>query len=181
MELKQASGLQGNEVLGNSILSILNGMEFSRSRALKILAENGITEIQGDVWYPLPKVLQAYHRVFEKVGPSTMRAVGRKIPENANLPPDIDTLEKALGSLDVAYRMNHRGPGDMGGYHYQPVAPRHVRLVCDSPYPCDVDLGILEAFGDKFRPKDSIRVRIEHDTRTCRLRGDGACTYDITW
>jgi hypothetical protein len=77
--------------------------------------------------------------------------------------------------------MNHRGPGDIGGYHFQPVAPRHARLVCDNPYPCDMDQGLIEAFADKFRPKDSLRVRIEHNGQGCRLRGDGACTYDVTW
>lgn len=182
MELKEAGGPpQGNEVLGTAILSIINGMEFSQSRALKILSENGITTIQGDVWYPMTGVLRAFSRVFEKVGPSTVRAIGRKVPENAQMPPDIDSLEKALRSLDLAYQMNHRGPSARGGYHCQPVGARHVRMVCDNPYPCDMDLGILDAFADKFRPKDSVRVRIEHDTRTCRLRGDGACTYDITW
>ncbi len=181
MELKQASGLRENEVLGNAILAILNGMEFSQSRALKILAENGINSVKGDVWYPMLGVLQSFHRVFEKVGPSTVRAIGRKIPENAQMPPAIDSLEKALRSVDVAYRMNHRGPGAIGGYLYQDVGPRHARLVCDNPYPCDMDLGLIESFADKFRPKDSIRVRIEHDTRSCRLRGDGACTYDVTW
>lgn len=181
MELSNTEAFQGKEVLGNCILSIVDAMAFSRSRALKILAENGITSVHGEQWYPLPAVLKACRHIFEKVGPSTVKMMGRRIPENASFPPNIDSLEKALGTLDVAYRMNHRGGGFLGGYHFQPAGDRHMRLVCDNPYPCDMDLGILEGFADKFRPKDSVRVRIEHDPRTCRNRGDTACTYDITW
>jgi hypothetical protein len=178
---KEVESLQGVKVMGRSVLAIVHGMEFSQSRVTKILLENGITTVKADQWYPLPAVLNSFRRIFEKVGPSTVRTIGRKIPDNAGLPPDIDTLEKSLRSLDMAYRMNHRGEGPIGSYYYQSMGSRHARIMCDNPYPCDMDQGILEGLGDKFRPKDSIRVRIEHDPRTCRLRGDTACTYDVIW
>jgi hypothetical protein len=44
-----------------------------------------------------------------------MFLIGKAIPEKAVLPPEIDSLEKALHSINMAYRMNHRG-GEFGFY-----------------------------------------------------------------
>lgn len=181
MELKNPASLQGVEVVGQSILAIVNGMELAQSRALRILAENGITPLKADTWYPMPALLKSFQLVFEKIGPSTVRTIGRKIPDSAHFPPDIDTLEKGLRAIDVAYRMNHRGRGAIGGYRFESVDKRNAKMVCDNPYPCDLDLGLIEAIGDRFRPKDSLWVRIEHEPKSCRRKGDGACTYSITW
>ena len=69
----------------------------------------------------------------------------------------------------------------IGGYHYEQHDRRSAKMVCDNPYPCDLDLGLVEAICDRYRPKDSLWVRIEHDPRSCRRRGDTSCTYLITW
>ncbi|MCP3099833.1 hypothetical protein LZ198_13240 [Myxococcus sp. K15C18031901] len=175
------TAFQGVEVVGQSILAIVNGMELAQARALRILAENGITPLEAKTWYPMPALLKSFSLVFEKIGPSTVRTIGRKIPDSAHFPPDIDTLEKGLRAVDMAYRMNHRGKGAIGGYHYEPVDKRNAKMRCDNPYPCDLDYGLLEAITDRFRPKDSLWVRIEHDPKSCRRRGDGACTYNISW
>ncbi|NOK05842.1 MULTISPECIES: hypothetical protein [Myxococcus] len=177
----QPMSFQGIEVIGQSILAIVNGMELAQSRALRILGENGIAPLKADAWYPMPALLKSFQLVFDKIGPSTVRTIGRKIPDSAHFPPDIDTLEKGLRAVDMAYRMNHRGKGTIGGYRFEPVDKRNARMVCDNPYPCDLDLGLIEAIGDRFRPKDSLWVRIEHEAKSCRRRGDSACTYSINW
>ncbi|QSQ12660.1 hypothetical protein [Myxococcus landrumensis] len=175
------AAFQGVEVIGQSILSIVNGMELAQARALRILAENGISPLEAKSWYPMPALLKSFSLVFEKIGPSTVRTIGRKIPENAQFPPDIDTLEKVLRAVDPTYRMNHRGKGHIGGYHFEGVDKRNAKMRCDNPYPCDLDYGLLEAITDRFRPKDSLWVRIEHDPKSCRRRGDTACVYTISW
>jgi len=167
------------QVHGQSVFVIVGGMEVVQARALRILAENGIAPLRPDQWYPLANVLNAFKLIFEKIGPSTVRAIGRKVPETARFPPDIDSLEKGLRSVQVAYQMEHKPP--VGGYHYVAVDRRSAKMVCDNPYPCDLDLGLVEAICDRFRPKDALWVRIEHDPKTCRRRGDTSCTYLITW
>jgi hypothetical protein len=156
-------------------------MEVVQARALRILAENGIAPLNPDGWYPMSALLNSFRLIFEKIGPSTVRAIGRKIPENAQFPTDMDSLEKGLRSIDVAYHMNHRGPDPIGGYHYGQADRRSVTMFCDNPYPCDLDLGLIEAICDRFRPKDALWIRIEHDPKTCRRRGDASCTYVIAW
>jgi hypothetical protein len=169
------------EVLGNSILSALEAMKIAPERAQRIFAEHGITQPAKDAWYPVDSVLRAYRDILNQIGPNTMKAVGRNIPKNAEFPPGLGTVEQALQSLDTAYRMNHRGPGDIGGYHYEPVGARAARITCDNPYPCPVDEGIVEAIAERFKPKDAFFIRLQHEPATCRDRGDAACTYQVAW
>lgn len=170
-----------SQVVGQSILAIVGGMEVVQARALRILEENGIAPLKADVWYPMSSLLNSFQLIFEKIGPSTVRAIGRKIPDNARFPANVDSLEKGLRSIDVAYHLNHRGSDKIGDYRYEQIDRRSARMVCDNPYPCDLDLGLIEAVCDRFRPKDALWVRIEHDPKSCRRRGDASCTYLITW
>lgn len=169
------------EVLGQAVMSIVQGMDVVQARALRMLAEHGISPLKPDAWYPMPAVLAAFQRIFELIGPITVRAIGRKVPESAPFPQDIRTLEDAMRSLETAYWMNHRGDRNIGHHHYEPVGPRQGRMVNDTPYPCDLDLGIIEAMADRFRPADALWVRIEHDPASCRKRGDRTCTYHLSW
>jgi hypothetical protein len=155
-------------------------MKLGRDRALKLLAEHGISPVEASRWYPLSAMLSTYRTIIKEIGPSTMRAVGRKLPEHAKFPADITSMEMALRSVDTAYRMNHRGSGDIGGYHCMSTGPRSVRMHCDNPYPCLLDEGLLQGLGERFRPSDAW-VRIEHAPQSCRDRGDASCTYTISW
>jgi hypothetical protein len=169
------------EVKGQSIMAVVSAMSLIQKRALKILADRGITPLEKETWYPLDRILEAFHAIHQEIGPNTIRAVGRKIPENAQFPPDIVTVEDALRSIDVAYKMNHRGPGSIGGYHFTTTSERTGKMVCDNPYPCPMDEGLLEAMGERFRPKDSLWVRVEHQPGSCRVSGATACSFKITW
>jgi hypothetical protein len=169
------------EVLGKAILSILGGMDVAQTRAVRILEQNGISSLTADRWYPQQSVLNAFKTIFEKVGPSTVRMIGRKIPETAEFPPAINSIESALQSIDMAYRMNHRGASKMGVYLYESTGKRSARLVCENPYPCAMDTGLIEGMGDRFMPKDSIRVRVEHMAGECRHKGGESCTYSVIW
>jgi hypothetical protein len=169
------------EVKGQSIMAMVAAMSITRNRALKILADQGITPLENERWYPMDKFLEAIRTLQKEIGPNTTKAVGRKIPENAMFPPNIRTLEDAFRSIDMAYRMNHRGSGSIGGYHYTRVGDRSAQMLCDNPYPCPLDEGLLEAIGERFRPVDSLWVRVEHQPGDCRKNGATACTFNLSW
>jgi hypothetical protein len=169
------------EVAGRAVLSIMGGLELMRQRAMRILNTAGIPELQPDAWYPQQAVLDTFKTVFEKIGPSTVQTIGRKIPDHASFPPDIDTLEKALHSLDVAYRMNHRGARNLGSFRVTMEGPRKARVLADNPYPCVMDLGLVEGMADRFRPKDAVHLRVEHAPGPCRHKGGATCTYEVAW
>jgi hypothetical protein len=169
------------EVKGQAIMSIVAAMALVQGRALKLLADRGITPLEKESWYPLDRLLEVFQAIQTEIGRNTLKAVGRKIPENAQFPPNIRSLEEGFRSIDVAYGMSHRGPGNAGGYHYTPVGERTARMTCDNPYPCPMDEGLLEAIGERFRPPDSLWVRVEHQPGSCRKNGGPSCTYNLSW
>jgi hypothetical protein len=168
------------EVKGQAVMAIVAAMSLIQSQALKILADRGITPLEKDRWYPVDRALEVFKIIQTEIGPTTVKAVGRKMPEVAEFPP-ISSIEEGFRSIDVAYRMNHRGLGNIGGYVYKSLGERKGQIVCNVPYPCALDEGILEAIGERFKPKGSLWVRVEHAPGSCRKHGGDSCTYNLSW
>jgi len=168
------------EVNGETVFAIVDGMGSFRQSALHILAENNIPDPKAGFWYSQQNWLNAFNGISERIGPKTLHAIGQKIPENAQFPPEIDSIEKALGAIDVAYHMNHRG-GDIGSYHFASTGPRSAKLVCTNPYPCDFDNGIITAMEKRFAPGGSVPKVRHDDSCPCRKMGAESCTYTVSW
>ena len=183
------------EVNGQTVLSIANGMGSMKQMGLKILANNNINEPHPEKWYPQQDWLNAFKQISKEIGNYTLFEIGKSIPENAEFPPHIDSIEKALAAIDIAYHMNHRLHGKtlfdpatgkleegLGHYSFTQISDKKVEILCDNPYPCDFDRGIIEAMARRFKPEDSRVVNIEHDSvKSCRNNGDNTCSYIITW
>ena len=190
----QAS-LPNVEVTGEGVLSVVDGMGVFKNRALKILSENGISQPTKGQWYPQQAFLDSFRIIAETIGSKTLHAIGRKVPENAHFPDDINDIESALQSIDVAYHMNQRLNGvpmydpstgkmleGIGHYHYQKLGENKIKMKCDTPYPCDFDHGLIEAMARKFKPPGCLFVEVRHDDTTkCRTKGDESCTYYVEW
>ena len=167
-------------VNGQTVLSVLSGMGNFQSSAVQILARHGIINAQATGWYPQQAWLDAFREIYQTIGPRTLYQIGLSIPRSAKFPPGIDTLEKALGSIDVAYHMNHRG-GEIGHYVFQMTGPTQGTMVCRNPYPCDFDRGILDSITQRFKPNGSV-VRVQHDAgKPCRSRQGDSCTFMVSW
>ena len=186
----------GIEVIGSSVLIIVQGL-INQEFALKVLAEKGLKDINPEKWYPLQSWLDAYKTISDKIGPVALFAIGKKIPELAKWPPQVNSIETALSSLDIAYHMNHRLPGNqnamfdpktgvmqegIGHYKVVKTGDRAMTITCDNPYPCEFDKGVITATAKKFKPADvaSIIV-IEDESVKCRNNGGQACVYKVTW
>lgn len=186
---------QSVEVNGETVRSIVAGMGVFKDRALKFLGENGIVDPEPGKWYSQQAWLNAFKTISEATGEFTLFNIGKKIPENAQFPPEINDIFKALAAIDVAYHLNHRLNGEIlfnpktgemkegiGHYHFARETDRKIRLVCANPYPCDFDRGIIEAMATKFKPANTSVVIVKHDdTQPCRKKGDDSCTYLVSW
>ncbi len=166
------------EVSGAAILSTLAGMG---SRVDEIMARHGLVGVTADGWYPQQAWLDVLRSIYEGEGPTLfdMVSIGMKIPETALWPPEIDTVEAALASIDMAYHMNHRN-GEIGHYRAETVGERHMQIICDNPYPSDFDYGIIYATVRRFMPEGWGFTLVRADTPS-RLKGDDCCIYEITW
>jgi hypothetical protein len=168
------------QVNGQTVLSVVQGMGAFKERALKVLADNGIPNPQVNQWYPQQSWLNAFKTLSETVGPTTLKLIGQSIPANADWPPQVNSIETALPSIDVAYHMNHKG-GEIGHYSFTQTGPKSGKMVCDNPYPCEFDRGIVEAVAKKFAPPSAFVTVVHDDSQPCRKKGENACTYQITW
>jgi len=183
------------EVNGETVLSIVSGMELFKAEAMKILKQNGIDNPAPGKWYPQQSWLNAFKTISEKLGASTLFLIGKKIPENAQWPPFVNSIETALPSIDIAYHMNHRLGAEplfnpqtgtmkegIGHYGFEKTGDFSAVMVCPNPYPCDFDRGIIESAAKKFKKADARTLKVTHDdSKPCRKKGGDSCTYIITW
>ncbi len=166
------------EVLGQSMLGIFTVM----GEAVKpLLVKHGLTDIKPEGWYPIQPYLDVYRDIFlNRQGKINLVNVGMKVPENAVFPPEIDSIDKAMLVLDEAYHLNHRG-GEIGHYHAKVVNSRRIDIIAETPFPCDLDIGIVRGLAYRFRPPKS-DLAVYHDLDSpCRKNGSDRCIYHVTW
>jgi len=160
---------------------LIEASGFFKEQMQKIMAEKGIKEIQQNSWYPQQIILDIYKTIYETIGANTLFLIGKSVPERAIFPPEIDSLRKALSSIDTAYHINNRGK-NIGYYKFRRTEERTAVMVCNNPFPCDFDRGIISAMTDKFKPKGCFhKAKLTHDEGTCRNKSDDSCTYIISW
>jgi hypothetical protein len=168
------------EVNGETVLATVNAFpEYMRKIALDILKKNGIENPAPGIWYSQKAWLDSFKEVSLKFGSNTLFEIGKAIPANAKFPPEINNIEKALASIDVAYKMNHRN-GDIGFYKLVSHDANTKILVmnCKNPYPCDFDRGIITTMARKF--KAGVVVKLD-TTKPSRNEGAEDSWYIITY
>jgi hypothetical protein len=174
------AGAPAAEVSGEAVMSVVEGMGAFRRAGITILAECGIVDPAPGKWYKQQDWVAAFKKIAETIGPSTLNAIGKKIPENAIFPPSIRDIDGALGSLNDAYHMNHRN-GEAGDFTFKKTGDRSGTMTSDTPYPCDFDLGVLSATAVRFATPGSFPRVTHDDTAPCRKKGGRSCTFHITW
>jgi len=190
----------GVEVSGASLGAIVDGFKKYPTVAMKYLSKFGLTksapgkqpEVDRNGWYSLEDWLAAYEGIANEVGPNSLYGIGKSIPENAVFPPHVKDIYSAIGSIDVAFHMNHRKNGapmfnpetgqmleGIGHYKMEPVqGENRIICICENPYPCDFDRGIISAMASRFEAL----ARTAHDNEApCRKNGADSCTYVVMW
>ena len=80
----------------------------------------------------------------------------------------------------MGYHMNHRG-GEIGSYTLTQIESNRAVMVCNNPYPCDFDRGILVSSVRGFAGTTTL-VTEKHDaSQGCRKLGGESCTYILEW
>lgn len=172
------------EVNGETVSAIVNAFpEYLTNMALQILKKSGIVNPVPGQWYSQKSWLNAFKDISDKFGSNTLFEIGKAIPSNAQFPSEIDNLENALNSIDIAYQMNHRN-GEIGYYMLISIdlKGKTATMNCKNPYPCDFDRGIITAMARKFRPLDSNFPEVVLDeSKPNRKKGDEESWYIVKW
>jgi hypothetical protein len=188
----------GVEVNGTTIMAVVSGMGTFRNLAMTYLRRRGLDAVVADDkhWYSQQAWLDVFQALATEVGDSTLYSIGLKIPENAVFPQEIDSVEKALASIDVAYHMNHRNKQGqvlfdpvarpkspmlegIGHYGFEKIEGQsRARMVCANPYPCAFDRGIIAAMAARFARLPEV---LHDDSKPCRKQGGESCTYLVSW
>jgi len=189
----------GIEVRGLGLQWIVGGFRILPDTGLRYLTRYGLTTpgpdgkptLDPDGWNSLEKFLACFEAVSRDVGPNVLHDIGRNLGLNAPLPPTIRDVDASLRAMDLTYHMFHRKAGavmfdaltgrmleGIGHYGFQRVGTeKKITSVCENPYPCDFDRGVVLGFAGRFEP----RAKVEHVAGPCRKNGADACTYVVTW
>lgn len=169
------------EVRGETVRSLVDSLSDLKEFVIEILNNNGIVYPFNQEWYSRDAWILSLRQVGEKLGTSALFSIGRNVFEQAIFPPELVDLKSALESIDVAYYMNHQN-GDIGHYKLAFFEEFKATMICDNPYPCDFDRGIITSISLKFIPEQTFTVKVVHDeSKSCRSKGGDSCTYQITW
>jgi hypothetical protein len=146
-----------------------------------LLERHGIENVQPDGWYPQQFFLNFFREVAQGDFSSMLDlvSIGMKMPELAYRPEGIQTVEDALFSIGVTYQMNHEGD-EIGFYEAVRTGKRQMEMVCQNPYPCDFDYGIIYNTARLYQPVDG-HVMVIHTQGECRKQGDDTCVYEVSW
>ncbi len=164
-----------NLIYGSSMNAFIDGMMI-RGVGREILAREGLAEIDPNAMYTQQKGLDIMRRIAEKLGDETLYSIGYRVPYNVDFPDSIRDVRSALQSIQPAYQKAVLGT-NTGRYAF--AEPEHgcFEVLCENPYPCDFDLGIVSALVDRFR--GSQLYQIIHAPDCCRKTGGAHCRYRV--
>ena len=149
-----------------------------RSRGEKVVARNcGVSSVPtgAGATYSMQGYLKALKELQDQFGQSFLQRVGSLIFSKALFPPGIKGIEGAMHSIDVAYNMN--STGKIGSYRFTATGSRGV-MVCDNPFPCAFDFGLLLSVAARFAPS----AKVTHlDPECCRHTDGESCSYSVEW
>jgi len=144
--------------------------------AEKFYEKNNTKGIDVNKFYPQQAYLDMLRQISDQLGEATLLRIGEMIIDNTKRRPSgVNTLEKALATINDAYMMNHRG-GEIGSYRYEKIDDKTYKMTCDNPYPCAFYMGIMRGIIKKFSPSAAVR----HAEGECRAKGESRCTYVVT-
>lgn len=175
---------EGVEVNGQTILSHIKALDVGQELRSEILRAHGIDNPQPGRWYSQQSWLNAFKELYESAGDQILFNIGQAIPAHALFPPPgTDNLEKALKSIDKAYQKHHRG-GEIGSYRLIMFSEKERKAImfCQTPYPSELDRGIISKLVQDYRPDSSGNYAVELDReKSSRKKGHHNCTYNIYW
>ena len=169
-------------VKGMLLTAFLQAFGAYKSRGERVLKRHlggESIEINENELYPCSKVLAGFRELQDQFGPDFIQRVGQFLYENVPFPEELDSFEATLAGMNPVYYGTHaNAEGKIGHYRFEKTGPKSGLMVCDNPYPCAFDMGILLGVAKSFGEEATITHEKEEP---CRRDGGERCTYRIEW
>lgn len=169
-----------NETRGSAIAAAIEVIGYER--LVRVLYRHGLANLQRDAWYPQQTELDLLRDMYHQ-SEVTMIAVGMALADSVIFASSsMRTLRDALLRLNDAYQSIHRGY-DVGSYALQMKSEREAILTCRTPYPADLEYGLLCRLAQKLRTPDTANFRLQRIDTTSGYEGDenDHATFHLTW
>jgi hypothetical protein len=115
-------------------------------------------DISPDRFIPLQRTLDMLRHVHEEMGPIVVRQIGSHTLGTIEYPPQLDSVEAVLLSLNFLYQDNHRGGA--GRYEIEQQPDGSLTMRCFTPYPREFVRGLVEGICRNERLSKGQRFRI---------------------
>lgn len=169
------------EVSGSSMLPIIQSIG---EIAAPVLHAHHLDHVQPDEWYPQQEFLDVFYDLSQGSYQATFNlvAVGMRIGDQAQFPPEVDSIEAILHTLDASYHRNNRD--QVGGWDVYATAPNEMICISSTPYPADLEYGMVYSLVRRFRPV-GVNFTVYHEPdiegEPNRKNGGDRCMYRVVW
>ncbi|MEM6282454.1 MAG: hypothetical protein AAF787_09705 [Chloroflexota bacterium] len=185
--MKKHTATPGSEIRGDVMFNMYLSRAYQESDVVRntvaeILDKYGIEQIDENTWYPTQITLDVFQQIQSDQTEATFNLVslGAAYVETAALPPEIDSISRALTTLGLTYDINVRNAAPGEGYEVEQIDPRHIRVRDNNPFPHDVVYGFIWGLAQRFCPEGAYAVVVREYEDEQHPDAAGA-TYHVTW
>lgn len=169
------------EILGQAILAVTASMNFE---TYKHLFDAGLKKynfempIDPDTWYPLQMLLDIYKSFYDEPNASSnLVSVGVKVIEASPFPPEVDSIVKAVETLNYIYTVYVRNFVPGTEYEIEVVSDEEIKVTDHTRFPHDLVYGYMFAIGKRFAPAGKHIIVTREYLDTENPNADGAIYY----
>ena len=172
------AGTPQAEVIGQTVMAFIDNLQADEIAPL--LPQHGFAEIAPDRWYPHQNWMDVLKELAEMPNSSVnFVAFGRSVVEKAVMPPEIDSIPKALNLLHMIHHMNLRNIPEDEGYKIKVLGEKHYQVYHNTPNPDDGIYGFIWGMCARFKqPGEAFTVRRIENPNPDEEPGT---VFDVTW
>lgn len=130
-------------------LTVLKG-----SKLHHLIAQYHLDELKPDSFYPQQTVCDMQRQMHEEMGlfSGELVSIGITSVETIGFPPEVKTVEDALGMLQQIYQMIHRSVPPEEGWIFKQVTENTLKIYFNSPYEPFAAYGYIYSIVNRFKP-----------------------------
>lgn len=153
------AGSPNAEVIGQTVLAFVDNLEADVIAPL--LPKHGLDKIDPEGWYSHQAWMDVLKDLSALPGASSaFVAFGRKVVENAVMPPEVDSIPKVLNLLHTIHHLNLRNVPEQEGYSVEQKGEHHYWVYHNTPNPDDAIYGFIWGLVARYKaPGEHFVVR----------------------